>query len=296
MDNNPYYVKRSGFMSDLVGGAQNGMGLVNQIRQAKQQQDQHAMQQQMEAENLKQAQFLNTPVDAPPELGLPATGTGLPLGNGIQGPTNQTPAKWTMGQQVPWMEKKFQMEEGNKNRNLQRDLANQGKNIGYANQFRDEFNTNAKTFRTVVPMYKNIVSAATNPNPSAQSDMSLIFAYMKLLDPNSTVREGEYATAEKAGSVPQALWNVYNKAKDGQKLQPEQRIGFANEAKKVFGNNNAMFHQDMGRYTDLAKRRGVDPNDVVYDYGQGLGNEQFGAPAVTAPNVTKDKSGVIYID
>ena len=40
--------------------------------------------------------------------------------------------------------------------------------------------------------------------PDAAGDMALIFSYMKMLDPNSTVREGEYATAQDAGSIPHA--------------------------------------------------------------------------------------------
>lgn len=148
--------------------------------------------------------------------------------------------------------------------------------FGNSNTLRDEFNNNSKNFMTVVPMYKNIVAAATNPNPTAASDMSLIFAYMKLLDPNSTVREGEYATAQNAGSAWQKAGNLYNSILQGQKLQPEQRMNFAREAQGVYKSAASTQGQHISRYTDLAKRNGIDPANVIYDYGNGLGSENFG--------------------
>ncbi len=266
MPENPYYIPDPGLGPSMFGGFNQGMALRQQMKKL-------AMDQAMESEKLKSAKFGNDTslgiTDA--NLGLPSA--GLPQANGMQGPTAPKPLPNAVA--LPWMEKRMLAEEGNKNRQLQRDLAGQSKTMGYANQYRDEFNKNSEVFRKVVPMYKNIVAAASNPNPSAASDMSLIFAYMKLLDPGSTVREGEYATAANAGSAWQKAGNIYNKILSGEKLQPEQRSAFAREAQGVYKNNANMFGQDISRYTDLAKRSGIRPEDVVYDYGAGLGNESF---------------------
>ena len=178
------------------------------------------------------------------------------------------------------MQNQQQRQDQAKDRQFTRDVAGQGKTTGYENQFRDEFNQQSKTFQSVIPMYKNIVAAATNPNPTAQSDMSLIFAYMKILDPTSTVREGEYATAQNAGSIPDSLRNQFNRLVDGQKLQPDQRINFAKAAQLKFKGDSESQKGTMDRYSDLAKRNQVNPENVVYDYGQGLGGESFDAPVV----------------
>ncbi|MDO4713960.1 MAG: hypothetical protein Q4B28_04950 [bacterium] len=65
-------------------------------------------------------------------------------------------------------------------------------------QLRKEFNNlpEIKNFKTVQGMYNTVKSASTLG--TAAGDMSLIFAYMKILDPNSTVRESEYANAQNA--------------------------------------------------------------------------------------------------
>lgn len=42
-------------------------------------------------------------------------------------------------------------------------------------------------------------------DPTGASDLSLIFAFMKMLDPTSVVRESEFAAAASIGSIPQRL-------------------------------------------------------------------------------------------
>ena len=58
--------------------------------------------------------------------------------------------------------------------------------------------------------------------PSPASDMALIFGFMKLLDPTSTVREGEYATVQNATGIPGRVTNAYNNAIDGLILKLER--------------------------------------------------------------------------
>ncbi len=168
---------------------------------------------------------------------------------------------------------------------LKQSRANQrGQNIDFQreNSLRDEFNKLTAPFQIIRPMYKNIEKSATNPNPSAQSDMSMIFAFMKILDPNSTVREGEYATASNAGSAWDKVGNIYNKLLKGEKLQPEQRVGFFNEAKNIYGNAVNQMKSHKQRYEALAQRAGVDPGMVTYDYTAGDGATQSGGDELAA--------------
>lgn len=66
--------------------------------------------------------------------------------------------------------------------------------------------------------------------PSAANDVAMIYAFMKVLDPTSAVREGEYANAQNAGGIHERVWNLYNKAKDGTRLTQGQRTEFSNAA------------------------------------------------------------------
>lgn len=93
-------------------------------------------------------------------------------------------------------------------------------------------------------------------------DISLIFGYMKLLDPQSTVREGEFATASEAGGSADKLLNAYNKAINGERLTPQVRQQFREEANKLLGVYRSQFSKERDRFRGMAKKRGADPDDV----------------------------------
>ena len=67
------------------------------------------------------------------------------------------------------------------------------------------------------------------------ADMSMIFAYMKMLDPTSVVREGEQAQARGTGDAFTTAANLYNKLlNDGGSLQDAQRRSFRNAALRLY--------------------------------------------------------------
>ncbi|HAM55009.1 MAG TPA: hypothetical protein DCQ64_06240 [Candidatus Rokubacteria bacterium] len=139
------------------------------------------------------------------------------------------------------------------------------------------------------PLFKDtqIISSAydkiANTSDTGPGDISLIFAYMKLMDPGSTVREGEFATAANAGSIPQSLLTTYNKARDGDKLAPELRAQFRREAKTLHDNQMSRYRQAAEQYRRLAPGVGASPDDVVLDYGYGAQPSQPGQPNRAAP-------------
>ena len=90
-------------------------------------------------------------------------------------------------------------------------------------------------------------------NPSAANDIALIFAYMKILDPTSAVREGEFATAANAGSIPQRVWARYNNLVRGERLNPEQRSDFLSSAYSLVRSQHANAQRVVERYHDLAR-------------------------------------------
>lgn len=103
--------------------------------------------------------------------------------------------------------------------------------------------------------------------PSAAGDMSLVFSYMKMLDPGSTVREGEYANAQNAAGVPDKIRNAFNKAIDGELLSPDQRKDFLNQAKSMMTEQVGRYKAFSAPYTKLADKYGIDPSEVVLDLG-----------------------------
>jgi len=126
------------------------------------------------------------------------------------------------------------------------------------------FNTQAAPFITIGQAYKKIETAANNP--SAAGDISLIFGYMKLLDPASVVREGEFATAQNAGSIPQSIYGMYNKALNGERLAPSIRSDFLNQAKNLISSQKEIFDLTIKpRFESLVQSSGVNRANVMFD-------------------------------
>lgn len=133
-----------------------------------------------------------------------------------------------------------------------------------ANQLRDEFVNQTKPFKEVSDAYGRI--NASGKDPSAAGDLSLIFNYMKMLDPGSTVREGEFATAQNSGSVPTQIQAMYNKVTRGERLTLEQRKDFVSRAGKLYGSQKEGYTKLKEDYTKKADRAGINPEDIIVDY------------------------------
>ena len=157
-------------------------------------------------------------------------------------------------------------------------------------KLRGEFTKATKDFVTVRDAFGRV--AASAQDPSAAGDLALIFNYMKVLDPGSTVREGEFATAQDAASVPERIRNVYNRVLSGQRLGDDQRKDFVSRAQRLYEQQQDFFTQTSDRYGGLARSYGLDPSRVVYDLGAAtpslddLGLQTVNTPPNTQGNAT----------
>lgn len=173
-------------------------------------------------------------------------------------------------------------------------LASPKEKFDAENKLRDEFQKQTKDFVTVRDAFAKVNAAALDPN--AASDIALIFAYMKMLDPTSVVREGEFATAQNAGGIPDRVVNMYNRAINGTRLNDQQRRNFLGEAKKVYQAQTQSLDQTRKTYGDLADRYGLDTRNIVTDFAP-----VQEAPLAPPARVTSDAeynalpSGAVFI-
>jgi hypothetical protein len=150
-------------------------------------------------------------------------------------------------------------------------------------KLRTSFLGQAKPYIEISQAYRKIVSAPD----TAPGDMSKIFGYMKILDPGSTVREGEYASAENARGIPEAIRAQYNKVVEGTRLTADQRNKFDQAAGALINSQKTQFETLKTFYSDAALRQNANPKNVIYDPFEGL---EIKMPSAAAPEKPKAKA------
>ena len=121
-----------------------------------------------------------------------------------------------------------------------------------------------KAFSEQSQAFGRIVASAENPSPAG--DLALIFNFMKVLDPGSTVREGEFANAQNAGSIDDRVRSLYNQIIAGTRLSEDQRGDFVNRAGRLYGNAEQGYLKTENFYRGVAERAGLNPDEVMPSY------------------------------
>jgi len=173
------------------------------------------------------------------------------------------------------LEKEFRDQQAEANRENQRTLKQMGADTARAvagglnanqaatteDRMYGEYVRDVKDHRTVLTAHKNLNAVASKGD--AASDMAFIFQYMKMLDPNSVVREGEFATAQQATGVPDRILNMYNRARAGNFLNAQQRSEMLGAAGRLADTSGKTMDQYTTNYGRRAMSRGLDPNQVT---------------------------------
>lgn len=145
--------------------------------------------------------------------------------------------------------------------------------FGNEDKLRDEHQKLSGTFIDVRDAYGRILSNAEEQ--TAASDLSLIFNYMKMLDPGSVVREGEFANAQNSAGVPDRIRSRYNNVLSGERLAENTRQDFIQTAQDLYSTQLASQSYLDKNYKDLAISYGLDPDKVVLDFGSPIAKKEF---------------------
>lgn len=157
---------------------------------------------------------------------------------------------------------------------------------------RSGFTAGAKTFVDVRDAYARVQASAREP--SAAGDLSLIFNYMKILDPGSVIRESEFAQAAAAGSYGDRIAGLVQRATNGQRLSDNVREDFVDRADKLFKAQLSSYTKLEDEYRRIAKERGIEPSNVIIDYAgdfrsTGKKDDAKGAAAADPTKLTDDE-------
>jgi hypothetical protein len=132
-----------------------------------------------------------------------------------------------------------------------------------ATELRKEFRSNpvVKAFDTQENAFKIIRSTMTNP--SAAGDLAGVTKFMKLLDPESVVRESEVGLARNATGLYDKLTNYYQTIASGKILTPPQRADFLDTATNFYNVAREQKKLVENEYANISRVGGLDPTLVV---------------------------------
>jgi hypothetical protein len=130
--------------------------------------------------------------------------------------------------------------------------------MGFMGQY--ESSKQTKDFSTARDAYARIESVGQQASPAG--DVALIFGLMKMLDPISVVREGEFETARKTAAIDDRLWNAFNLLRTGQRLTPDQRKDFLETAGRTFESHVTSQMESEKVHRGMAGALGMSESDV----------------------------------
>jgi len=170
-----------------------------------------------------------------------------------------------------------------------------------------------KDLNTVMSAYEKVKFSSDPENHTAGADLSLIFAFMRILDPSSVVRESEFDTATKAQErwkihfdkegipMPERLKQAFAQLTEGQILLPQTREDFLRIATGNYHAQISTAAPTIEQYMTLEKDAGHKEGHVVPSAHRGIVKDhnerqaQLGrAKQAQAPQPQQTPSGLNY--
>lgn len=120
-----------------------------------------------------------------------------------------------------------------------------------------------KSYTAALPVF----GAGLQSHPDAAGDLNLIYAYAKVMDPNSVVREGEQASVAGGDTwINSKVAQLQKQLGQGGTFKPDFRKRLREEMGGRMGELNQSFIADRVRYKGISDRYGVNPQDVVGEH------------------------------
>lgn len=181
----------------------------------------------------------------------------ITVGPGGQPAPNETMLAYE--QRLKAMEDQFKQGEEQR----KQDAGKSEKSFTQEKAVRNEYETQpaVKSYRTVVPMLESAKDAQTRPTRAA--DLNLVYAFAKLMDPDSVVRESETAGVVATASVADRVSAYVGQLNGQPMLNPDVRAKLIDELDSRFRSLKESNDVLAQQYSDIAKAYGLDPARVV---------------------------------
>lgn len=146
-----------------------------------------------------------------------------------------------------------------------------------AMSFQNDYRTATKPSYARAQAYESMMQAAADP--SAKGDLTMVYSFIKALDPESVVREGEISLVNSNRSIPDQVKGYAQKLATGKNLLPEERADLIKQAQTLTQTDYKRSRNDVKAYRDNAGRLGLDPDLYAPDPYAGFKPAGDGKPA-----------------
>lgn len=131
-------------------------------------------------------------------------------------------------------------------------------------QFRSD--QSVKDFRTTHAAAKSIIDSFGSDDyerADPARDVNLLYNFIKMMDPGSTVREGEIQLTSSASPFVDQMLQQYKKVKEGGILPPALRKSLVEQTAENYVSRAKDFQGVVGFYKDVSDANGVNWNRVI---------------------------------
>lgn len=128
-----------------------------------------------------------------------------------------------------------------------------------------------KSWTDIEPQYGNMLAAVdeakqqygSNWPKMAYADQALIMTFNKMLDPDSVVREAEYARTADDQSMLSGIKSRWESIAKGGKLNPSEREAMVRMAGRFADVSKKRYNKQVDYVTGLSNRWGLNPENII---------------------------------
>ncbi len=128
------------------------------------------------------------------------------------------------------------------------------------NRLRKDYMADIKDYRTYGQNLSNLLSYARQGN--GVSDVALLYAFNKMLDPTSVVRESEFKNAQSTEGLPTQVANYLQQIRSGERLSPSQRADIVRTGMAVFAEREKEQQGIETYYRNMMSGLGIAPKTI----------------------------------
>lgn len=145
-------------------------------------------------------------------------------------------------------------------------------------KLQDDYRTESKGFAETSTAMKKVLSAIETADKNPGSALSAGTAFMKILDPNSVVRETELGMALNASGWFDRATNIVNTLQNGRVMTPTQQKNLRAAATDLFEEAKGAQLEVDAAYKKRATEYGANPERVIVDRGQNTPKPKAATP------------------